>query len=86
MFKSLQSKIILLMFLFISIVIMIVAAFSMVKMEQVYYRGFVEEMLNTISSFGLNINDLSENELQYEGVNKEELQRENLRKIYKQIV
>lgn len=81
-FKSLQSKIILLMFLFISIVIMIVAGFSMIKMEQVYYRGFVEEMLNTISSFGLNINDLSENELEYEGVNKEELQRENLRKIY----
>lgn len=82
MFKSLQSKIILLMFLFISIVIMIVAAFSMIKMEQVYSRGFVEEMLNTISSFGLNINNLNENQLEYEGVNKDELERENLKKIY----
>ena len=81
-FKSLQSKIILLMFLFISAVIMIVAAFSMVKMEQVYYRGFVEEMLNTISSFGLNINNFENNDLQYEGVDKEQLQRENLKKIY----
>lgn len=81
-FKSLQSKIILLMFLFISIVIMIVASFSMVKMEQIYYRGFVEEMLNTISSFGVNITTINENDLQYEGVNKEELQKENLKKIY----
>ncbi len=81
-FKSLQSKIILLMFLFISIVIMIVASFSMVKMEQIYYRGFVEEMLNTISSFGVNISTINESDLQYEGVNKEELQRENLKKIY----
>lgn len=81
-FKSLQSKIILLMFLFISIVIMVVAAFSMVKMEQVYYRGFAEEMLNTISSFGVNINTLNENENQYEGVDREQLERENLKKIY----
>ncbi len=53
--KSLQSKMILVMFLFILIVVIFSAFFSIVKIEQVYYRGFVEEMLNTISSFGLNV-------------------------------
>lgn len=81
-FKSLQSKIILLMFIFISVVIMVVAGFSMIRMEKVYYRGFVEEMLNTISSFGVNISNLNDDELEYEGVDKKVLQEENFKKIY----
>ena len=57
MIKSLQSKMILVMFIFILLVILFSAFFSIIKMEQVYYRGFVEEMLNTISSFGLSVNN-----------------------------
>lgn len=56
MIKSLQSKMILVMFVFILFVILFSAFFSIIKMEQVYYRGFIEEMLNTISSFGINVN------------------------------
>ncbi len=53
MMKSLQSKMILVMFLFILIVMIFSAFFSIVKMEQVYSNGFVEEMLNTIPSFSV---------------------------------
>ena len=60
MLKSLQSKMILVMFVFILIIILFSAFFSMIKIEQVYYRGFVEEMINTISSFGLKINHTEE--------------------------
>ena len=55
MIKSLQTKMILVMFVFILLIILFSAFFSIIKMEQVYYRGFVEEILSTISSFGLNI-------------------------------
>ena len=57
MIKSLQSKMILVMFIFILLVILFSAVFSILKMEQVYYRGFAEEMLNTISGFGITLND-----------------------------
>ncbi len=55
MIKSLQTKMILVMFVFILLVILFSAFFSIIKMEQVYYRGFVEEMLNTIAGFGINV-------------------------------
>ena len=81
MLKSLQSKMILVMFLFILVIMLFSAFFSMLKIEQVYYRGFVEEMINTISSFGLNIN--SSQEL-YTGSNEntiKEMEQENIEKI-----
>ncbi len=53
MIKSLQSKMILVMFVFILLIILFSSAVSIIRMEQVYYRGFEEEMLNTISSFGI---------------------------------
>ncbi len=55
MIKSLQTKMILVMFVFILLVILFSAFFSIMKMEQIYYRGFAEEMLNTIAGFGINI-------------------------------
>ena len=58
MIKSLQTKMILVMFVFILLVILFSAFFSILKMEQVYYRGFVEEMLNTISGFGIRVNNI----------------------------
>lgn len=81
MFKSLQSRMIFVMFLFILIVIVFSAFFSMIKIEQIYYRGFVEEMINTISSFGLNINNVEET---YVGNNEnviQELEKENIEKV-----
>jgi two-component system sensor histidine kinase VicK len=55
MIKSLQTKMILVMFILILLIIVFSAFFSIMKMEQVYYRGFAEEMLNTIAGFGINI-------------------------------
>ena len=81
MFKSLQSKMILVMFVFILIIILFSACFSMVKIEQVYYRGFVEEMINTISSFGLNINHVEEVYVDnYEEATKK-IEKANIEKI-----
>lgn len=81
MLKSLHSKMILVMFLFILIIILFSSLFSMIKIEQIYYRGFVEEMVNTISSFGLNINNIQE---QYVGENTEAIEKvneENIQRI-----
>ncbi|MBO5143821.1 MAG: ATP-binding protein [Clostridia bacterium] len=81
MLKSLQSKMILVMFLFILVIILFSAIFSTLKIEQIYYRGFVEEMINTVSSFGLNISNVNET---YAGENKNiinELEKENIEKI-----
>jgi len=81
MLKSLQSKMILVMFLFILIIILFSAFFSMIKIEQVYYRGFVEEMFNTISSFGLNINHIEESYVgDYEEA-VEKIEKANIEKI-----
>ena len=61
MIKSLQSKMIFVMFIFILLIILFSAAVSIIRMEQVYYSGFVEEMLNTISSFGIEANNSTDN-------------------------
>ena len=82
--KSLQSKMILVMFLFILCVILILAFFSVIKMEQVYYRGFVEEMLNTISSFGIDVNRPKPIEKDRNGItikDEDEEQKEFIRKF-----
>lgn len=80
-FKSLQLKMIVIFFIFVLVSIVAVGTFSVIKMEQIYYRGFVEEMLNTISSFGIDMNYIPEENL-YEGVDRETLEAENLKRIY----
>ena len=47
----------------ISTTIIGIGVFSINKTEEVYYNGFVEEMLNTISSFGLNIENIKEEDV-----------------------
>ncbi len=80
-FKSLQLKMMIIFFAFVLVSMIAASTFSTLKMEQIYYRGFVEEMLNTISSFGINISNMG-NSVGYEDVNREELEKENLQKIY----
>lgn len=81
MLKSMQSKMILVMFLFILIIILFSAFFSMIKIEQVYYRGFVEEMINTISSFGLKIDHMDETYLGEHLEAAEAVEKANIEKI-----
>lgn len=60
--KSLQLKLILIFFVLIATTLLAIGAYSINTTEQVYYNGFVQEMLNTISSFGLNIENIKEEE------------------------
>lgn len=80
-FKSLQLKMIVLFFIFVLVSLVGVGTFSMLKIEQIYYRGFVEEMLNTISSFGINMNYMESDKQGY-SVDRAEIEKENLNKIY----
>ena len=56
--RSLQLKLILIFFILISTTTIGIGVYSLNKIEEVYYNGFIEEMLNTISSFGLNIENI----------------------------
>ena len=58
--RSLQLKLILIFFILIATTIIGIGVYSINKTEEVYYNGFVEEMLNIISSFGLNIENIRE--------------------------
>ncbi len=58
--KSLQLKLILIFFILIATTLIIVGVYSINTTEQVYYKGFIEEMLNTISSFGVNIERIND--------------------------
>ena len=60
--KSLQLKVILIFFILISTTVLGIGVYSIKKVEEVYYNGFIEEMLNTISSFGLNIKHIKDEE------------------------
>lgn len=80
-FKSLQLKMIILFLVFVLVSLVAVGTFSMLKIEQIYYRGFAEEMINTIASFGINVNSI-DNKNKYDGVDRETLELENLNKIY----
>ena len=46
--KSLQLKLILIFFILISTTVLGIGVYSIKKVEEVYYNGFIEEMLNTI--------------------------------------
>lgn len=57
-FKSLQLRLVIIFFVLISIIILGMGAMSIVKVEEIYYKGFVDEMVNTITGFGLNIRNI----------------------------
>ena len=53
--KSLQLRLILIFVILIVTIISGIGIFSMAKIEQVYYTGFIDEMLNNISGYNINI-------------------------------
>lgn len=89
-FKSLQLRLIVIFFLLISVIILGMGSMSIIKIEEIYYKGFVEEMVNTITGFGLNIKTMKlENDQKnlfdtdiIQGPKKEENYEELLAKIY----
>lgn len=56
--RSLQLKLILVFFILISTTTIGIGVYSLNKIEEIYYNGFIQEMLNTISSFGINIENM----------------------------
>ena len=89
-FKSLQLRLIIIFSLLISIIIIGMGSMSIVKAEEIYYKGFVDEMVNTIAGFGLNIKNIKFetnqenlfNENLIQGPKQKEDYEELLRKIY----
>ena len=61
--KSLQLKLLLVFFILISTTTIGIGVYSINKIEEIYYNGFIEEMLNTISSFGLNIENIKREDM-----------------------
>lgn len=53
--KSLQLKLILIFVIFMLIIILAIGGFSLYKIEQVYYTGFVDEMLKNIGGYNFDI-------------------------------
>ena len=53
--KSLQLKLILIFVIFMLIIILAIGGFSLYKIEQVYYTGFVDEMLKNIEGYNFDI-------------------------------
>ena len=88
--KSLQLRLILIFFVLISVIILGMGLMSIVKIEDIYYKGFVEEMVNTIAGFGLNIQNIKlENNHQMmfdvnsiQGPKQEKDYKQLLKKIY----
>ena len=58
--NSLQLKLILIFFILIATTIIGIGVYSINTTEEVYFNGFIEEMLNTIASFGINIGNINE--------------------------
>ena len=56
--KSLQLKLILVFLVLILTILLGVGTFSLYKIEEVYYTGFVDEMLNNIRGYNLNIGEI----------------------------
>ena len=60
--KSLQLKLILVFMVLILTIILGIGTFSIIKIENVYYTGFVDEMLNNIAGYNFNVKGIFETE------------------------
>ena len=55
--KSLQLKLSLVFLILILTILLGIGMFSIYKIEEVYYTGFVDEMLNNIRGYNFNIGE-----------------------------
>lgn len=70
--KSLQLKLILIFVIFVLTIILCIGGFSLYKIEQVYYTGFVDEMLKNIEGYNFDISPSgSGNAMSFENVSGE---------------
>ena len=83
--KSLQSRLIFIFFILLSVIILGIGIMSIIKIEDIYYKGFVEEMMNTVAGFGLNLKNIKlENDKN--NLNFSDIQGPKKEKDYKQIL
>lgn len=83
--KSLQSRLIFIFFVLISFIILGIGIMSIVKIEEIYYKGFVEEMINTVAGFGLNIKTIKL-ETEYKNLNFADIQGPKKEKNYTKLL
>ncbi len=65
--KSLQLKLILIFVIFVLAIILAIGTFSIFKIEQVYYTGFVDEMVKNIEGYNFDIGATSKPTLNESG-------------------
>ena len=57
--KSLQLKLILVFLVLILTILLGIGTFSLYKIEEVYYTGFVDEMINNIRGYDFNVGGIT---------------------------
>ena len=82
--KSLQLKLIFIFVILIVTIILGIGAFSFMKIEEVYYTGFVDEMLNNIAGYNFNVVGIErENTLAVVDMQGPQMQKKaNIEKFY----
>lgn len=85
-FKSLQLRLIIIFFALISVIILGMGFMSIIKIEEIYYNGFVEEMVNTIAGFGLNIRTIKYENNQKNILDIDSIQGPKQEKDYKELL
>lgn len=82
--KSLQLKLILIFVILIVTIISGIGVFSLVKIEQVYYTGFIDEMLNNMSGYNFNVKGLEKqnNELRANAYGPQLKKKVNVEEFY----
>lgn len=85
-FKSLQLRLIVIFSILISVILLGMGIISMVKIEEIYYKGFIEEMVNTIAGFGLNIKTIKLEADQNQMFDINLIQGPKQEKDYKQVI
>ncbi len=85
-FKSLQLRLIVIFSILISVILLGMGIISVVKIEEIYYKGFIEEMVNTIAGFGLNIKTIKLEADQNQMFDINLIQGPKQEKDYKQVI
>lgn len=80
--KSLQLKLILVFMVLILSIILGIGVFSIYKIEEVYYTGFVDEMLNNIEGYNFNVDDELKKEMPVTVIGPKQQKTPNIEEFY----
>lgn len=80
--KSLQLKLILVFMMLILTIILGIGIFSIYKIEEVYYTGFVDEMLNNIEGYNFNMDGEGEKDIPVTVYGPQQHKQPNIEEFY----